>query len=60
MKTFMQFIEEDIPGNSASAGAVAAIGVGPSGEPPKAKAKKRLQNNGTLMFKRKLPEIATS
>lgn len=59
MKTFKQFIEEDMPANAASGGAIASIGVGAQGEPP-GKAKKRTKLNNTLMFRRKLPEVVGS
>lgn len=50
MKTFKQFIYEDVPVNSASGGAVASIGVGPQGEPPKKLLSKK-------MLKRKNPIV---
>jgi hypothetical protein len=46
MKTFKEFVKEEVPTNSASSGAVAAIGVGQNGEPPK-----KLKH--ILMLKRK-------
>ena len=53
MKTFKEFIGEDVPTCSASGGAIASIGVGVQGEPPG----KRSKVNKTLMFKRKPPEV---
>lgn len=40
MKSFSSFVAEDAPANAAGGGAVAGIGVGPSGEPPKKKKPK--------------------
>jgi len=56
MKTFKEFIGEEVPTCSASGGAVASIGVGVQGEPPG----KRSKVNKTLMFKRKPPEVVGS
>lgn len=54
MKTFNQFVSEDMPANSASGGGVASIGVGENGEPP-GKTKKTKRNN-SLLFKRAAPK----
>jgi hypothetical protein len=56
MKTFKEYIGEDVPTCSASGGAIASIGVGVQGEPPGKTAK----GNKTLMFKRKPPEVVGS
>ena len=56
MKTFKEFIEEEVPTCSASGGAIASIGVGTQGEPPG----KRSKVNKTLMLKRKPLEPASS
>jgi len=47
MKSFQEFIKEDVPVNSAGTGAIAGIGVGPDGEPgvsPKAHKKHKKKN----------------
>lgn len=56
MKTFKEYIGEEVPTCSASGGAVASIGVGAQGEPPGKKHKL----NKTLIFKRKPPEVVNS
>lgn len=43
MKTFKQFTEEAVPVNSAGAGNIPAIGIGPNGEPPGKMAMMRRQ-----------------
>lgn len=43
MKRFSAFVAEDAPANAAGGGAVAGIGVGPSGEPPRKKKLKILK-----------------
>jgi len=43
MLKFKSFVNEDAPANAAGGGAVAGIGVGPSGEPPRKKKPKILR-----------------
>lgn len=49
MKSFLEFVKEELPVNAASTGAVAAL----TGEPPKKKKK-------VSIFKRTVPGISLS
>lgn len=53
MKTFRQFMSENVPTVAASSGAVAGIGVGPQGEP--GVTKKKSPQLGKMMRRKSKP-----
>lgn len=57
MKSFKEFVDEEVPANAAGAGQIAGLGVGSNGEPGVNKKKKK--NLVLATISRRMPNVPT-